>query len=128
LKVNPTGFQVYLLDVPAYFPSQLRQESAQGSQTLASRGFAHLCAEKQTEVSSQAAIDGIMEGQRQGCGRRYPRWNAALKLSLLSKECRTSEQGYTSTDEPAYHPPVEPNVGSETTAVVPGADVHWLAS
>ena len=45
MKVDPAGFQVYLLDVLAYRPGHLRQERAQGPQPLTSRGFARLSAE-----------------------------------------------------------------------------------
>ena len=95
-----------MLDVLAYRPSHLRQERAQGTQPLASCGFARLSAEQQTQVRAQAAIDRFPECQREGSGRSYPRRNAALKLNLLSKERRTREQGYTTTDEPADPPPV----------------------
>src|SRR6202034_1480815 len=36
-----------------------RQQRAQGPQTLTARAFAHLSSKKETEVSSQAAIDRI---------------------------------------------------------------------
>ena len=72
MKVNPAGWQVYLLDVLAYFPGHLWQERAERPQPLTARGFAHLSTEQQTEVSSQAAIDCIMKRQRDGSGRIHP--------------------------------------------------------
>jgi len=38
------------------------------------------------EAALQAAIDRIAKRQHDGSGRGHPRRNAALKLSLLSKE------------------------------------------
>ena len=87
MKVDPAGFQIYLLDILAYRPGHLRQERAQRSQPLSSRNFARLSTKQQAKVSSQTARDRVVERQRQRSWRSYPRRNAALKLDLLSKEC-----------------------------------------
>jgi ligand-binding sensor domain-containing protein len=51
-----------------------------------------------------------------------------VKLSLLSKERRTAEQRYTTTDEPVRAPSVRSDASNEITAIIHEADVHWLAN
>src|SRR5277367_55217 len=114
LKADPSGFQVNLLDVFAHRPGHLWQQRAQGPQPLTPSGFTRLSADQQTQVGSQAAINRIAEGQREGSGGSHPRRNASLKLNLLSKECRSGGQGDTSTDEPVGPPQVHQNMSNET--------------
>src|SRR5580692_1307973 len=83
--VESERFQVKLFLGFTGLGVHLRQESAQRLEALSASGLIRGITDQQAKIGFQAAIDGVVKGQRQRCRRRDPSRHATLELALLAQ-------------------------------------------
>ena len=92
VRLNPMRLQADLFHRFAGLSVELRQESAQRLEPLAAGRLTRRIADQQSKIRLQTAIDRVVKGQSQGCGRCGPPRDAALELALLGEYLGNGEK------------------------------------
>src|SRR5258708_1012079 len=85
LEIQSDRLQAKLFNCLADFGVDLRQESAERPESLATGGLVLRAADQETQISLQTAINGAVKCKSEGRGRRGSRGDTALELALLAK-------------------------------------------